>query len=110
MPATRSDTPPTSVPTRHLVRFLATAAAPLILAWGSSRGGSFPTTSPVSNICGILTLADAQTVVATVDQFGVDSTVDTPDTWSRICHYSNSQSLGSITNLDLVIQGALTER
>ena len=82
----------------------------LLVAGCGSGSGGFPTTSPVSDVCSLLKLSEAQSLVPTVDTFGVEPSPDTPDAWSRICHYSNSQTMGPFTDLDLVIQGALTEK
>jgi len=92
-------------------RCIAGLLLPLLLACGSSNGGTagFPITSPVANVCTLLTLSEAQGVVPTVNTFAVDPTQDTADSWSRICHFANSQN-SPFTNLDLVIQGALTDR
>ena len=69
-------------------------------------GGGFKPASPVANVCGMLTLADIQTVMPGALP-GVE--VQTPDTttlgfWARDCAWDDGAKTGH--SLDLVITGA----
>jgi hypothetical protein len=77
---------------------------------GAGGEGGFTPTTPITDVCSLLTLADIQTVLPAARPGAEQLTPDTSDIgfWSRDCNWDVSDT--SVEAIELVIFGATTEQ
>jgi hypothetical protein len=75
---------------------------------GSGSGTPFVMTSPVADVCSLLTLADAQTLLPGATAGVQQTTDDTADVWTRECDWDAGGVSGM--SVTLVVDGALTSQ
>jgi hypothetical protein len=82
-------------------RAIILCAAALLL--GSGCG--FQKTAPVSNVCGLLSLPDVQSLAPGLTTATEQVPEDSPDLWKRICQFSGP---GVVAHVGVGVSGALT--
>ena len=68
-------------------------------------GCGFQKTAPVSNVCGLLSLADVQSLAPGLTTATEQPPEDSPDVWTRRCQFTGS---GLPARVSLSVLGALT--
>jgi hypothetical protein len=84
-------------------RAIILCAAALLLGFGCG----FQKTAPVSNVCGLLSLPDVQSLAPGLTTAFEQAPEDSPDLWRRRCQFSGP---GVVAHVGLGVSGALTPR